>query len=66
MWKCRQDLSRKNKEKISREEQDVFHILVFRDGDYTDFCHLTCDAQQSVGVTDISKDPAASIFRIVE
>jgi len=38
----------------------------FREGDYTDFYHLTWDALQPGGVTDISKEPAASIFRIVE
>jgi hypothetical protein len=52
--------------KVSCEEQDLFHILVFREGDYTDFYHLTCDALQPDRVTDISKEPVASIFRIVE
>jgi hypothetical protein len=46
--------------------KDLFHILVFREGDYTNFYHLTCDTLQPGGVTDISKDPAASIFRLVE
>jgi len=62
VWKIRQDLSRKNTEKTSCEEQVLFHILVFREGDYTDFYHLTCDTLQPGGVTDILKDPAASIF----
>lgn len=36
-------------EKTACEEQVLFHILVFRDGDYTDFSRLTCDAQQPDG-----------------